>query len=267
MSHPIAYAVNYIKQRIPLEILNRVYMSNCCHNRMTAESLDDRIKSQVVYPYVVVDSNLVGGTQDVVRLDGLPREMLDPFTSIWTIPKSATNGRSIVSALSVSYAGSQGMMGLQTMMPNMGVMQRGYSQIYDSRAPMPIISTANITLVGENQVFVQDINILPTNLLLRCWMDNPEDFSHLNPTVYRQFGQLCLYAAKMDIYTKMVIQLGAGQLMFGQELGPMADIITSYSDAEENYNTFIEETWYAKIVTADHESSRRMIKLQLGGGF
>lgn len=267
MQNPLSYAVNYIKQRIPMEILRRVYMDKCCHSRITAESLDDRIRSQIIFPIVVVDSNLVGGTEDLIPLDGLDRETIDPYTAIWTIPKSVTNGRSIVSALSVSYSGAMGTMGIQTMMPNMGLMQRAGMQMFQSRGPLPIIATANVTLVGENQVFVQDISTLPTNVMLRCWLDNPEDFNHLNPAIYRDFGKLCLFAAKMDIYNKMIVKMNAGELMFGQELGSIRDIITSYSDAEENYNTFIEEVWYTKMVSADHEAQKTLLKLQLGGGF
>ena len=117
--NPLSYALNHLRQVIPAEILRQVFMSRVNYSFDLAVSLDTRIREEVLLPVVMLDCNLVGGLETWIRLAGMPREQVDPFTHIYRIPKTATQGRSIISALSVSY-GEGAVVGATNLIPVRG---------------------------------------------------------------------------------------------------------------------------------------------------
>lgn len=266
MDNPITYALSYIKRYIPPQVLDVTYMTGLDHRYRGPLSLDDRIRSKVLHGIVVVDCNLIGGTEVTVAMDSSTRENVDSFSAVYTIPKAATNNRSIVSVLSVNYGMNTPNQQLGTS-PNGDFMSKAVAGLWWSNAPIPTTSTARATLIGENKVLVKDNIALPTSLYLRCWLENPDDYGHLAKPMYLSFAKLCLFAVQADIYTTMIVSMDQGVLQSGQELGALRSIIESYSDAQENYWTFYNEEWQGTVRAGDFESQTKLIKLALGGRY
>lgn len=262
---PITYALNHVRKVIPRQILDKTFLSNWQYNNTFPISLDQRIREDVINNRVMVDCNLLGGTEIWVRLNGLVRENPDAWTWIYRIPKSLTQGRSIVAALSVSF-GEGAVVGATNLIPVRGnSLQDAAAGLLNSSNPIPMIATAKTHLIGDNVVLISDNMALPTNIFLRCWIENDSEMTNLNPRSYRAFAKLTELAVKSFIYNEMVIKMDMGEIFGGVQLGRFKEIVDSYSDAEEMYMTHLNEVMGRVFELNDAEGQRRHIQLMVGG--
>jgi hypothetical protein len=93
----IKKAVDEIKYSIPMEILQQVFVKPSKHWRDAPASLDDAIISTVIRSQVMVDMDLVGGTEVYIPLWMSPSKLVDLYMTVYNIPKDLTQGRSITS--------------------------------------------------------------------------------------------------------------------------------------------------------------------------
>jgi hypothetical protein len=52
-----------------------------------------------------------------------------------------------------------------------------------------------------------------------------------------------VWAVKAYLYNKLIVPINSGYLSGGQELGMFKSVLEGYSDAEENYQTYLKEIW------------------------
>jgi hypothetical protein len=62
------------------------------------------------------------------------------------------------------------------------------------------------------------------------------------------------------------LTLERGYLEHGQELGAVKNYVDGLSDAEENYQTYLEENWAAISVMNDRPLYDDLLKMQLDPG-
>lgn len=261
----IQRTLNDIKQKIPRAILDKVFIKNTIGGFHTPTSLDYKIRQEVIDARVIPDCNLMGGTEINVPLISLSPQILDPFNIVYRIPKSLTQNRSISRLLSMTY-GEAGFMG----MANLGTM--GGSPLMDAaegvmRAamPIPIISTAYLSLVAENTVLVRDNVHLPGSLYLRCVVDADENFNHLPPASIKAFSKLAVLATKAYIFNNIIIDMDVAQLHGGVGVGRFREVVDGYADADELYETEFEEKWRAISMLSDPVQKQRSLKMIVGG--
>lgn len=267
--NPITYALNNLRMHIPIEVLEKTFFGLNPSRFVTPTSLDSIIRDQVIDAKVLVDCNLIGSEEVYVPLQNLPATRVDNFTTIYNIPKSLTQGRSITSALSVAY-GFGSPIGANMSGGNMGL--RNSSSLLDaasgvmmSQAPIPDVSTAYVTLIGENTIMIQDTVALPGNIALRCKIESDANFSQLSGPAYMQFAELVLLATKAFIYVKNQIPMDRAYLSGGQDLNAYRNIIDSYSDAAVNYNDYFRTVWRKVSILDSYQSKRRHLGLITGG--
>ena len=266
--NPIEKALSEVKFRIPPQIVNEIFSRRTLNWRIPNISIDEQIRNSVIRARVLVDCNLVGGTEAMIPLDTVPVEQIDTFTNIYRIPKSLTNGRTIMSALSVSYssvslqgiAGGLGGVRPQSVTP---ISMAGMAMM-DSNSPTPLASSAKVQLIAENTIMVRDINPLISTGYLRCILENDENLSHIQARSILQFCDLVVLAVKAFIYNEYIITLDQAQLSGGQELGRFKEIIEGYSDTDEMYREYLAKTWSGVAFMNDRETMNRFIKLQIG---
>jgi hypothetical protein len=263
---PLSKCIDEVKFRIPRAILEAVFIKRAQHWRLTPASLDEHILNEVVRPRVLVDCNLVGGTEVFIPLDGVPLERGNDYTTVYRIPKDKTQGRSIMSVLNITFSDPTKVSsyGVAAGAHNSIMMQAGQA-VMDAMGSMPVTSTAYVQLIGENVVMVRDTVVLPANIYLRCLLENDENMSHLQLKSYRDFSKLVEYAVKAYIYNEYVIPMDMGELYGGQALGRFKEIIDSYADAEELYQNFITEKWQKISLMNDREQWTRFLRLGMGG--
>lgn len=265
--NPIQKAIMDVKYKIPPQILQAAFVHREFGHRPIPYNVDALIRDKVIEERVMVDCNLVGGQQVVIPLLNVQPEYLDPTTVIYRIPKALTQGRSILRALSMSVgAGSAAAMG---MLNNTGGY--GYSQIEDAadlmsaaQSAIPMVSSAYLRVIAENTVMVTEQIALPSNVSLRCMLEYDPDFSQLKPTSIPKFTRLVELAVKAYIYNELVIPMGQGQLSGGMELGRFREVVDSYADSNELYDTYLQETWRKVALLDDATSRERHLRLIAG---
>ena len=266
----ITKAIFDIKQTIPIEVLNLAFLPRDNNFNVAPLSLDEYIKDKVIMKRVMQDANIVGGRTALVPLNTVAPIYSDPFTCVYRVPKSLTQGCDIVSALSVNYypysiVGS----GLGTsyfpagLFNNTSLVTAGAQRIADSYSDVPPISVACVDLIGPNTVVVRDFYRTTYAFFLRCILANEENLNNINPRSWIKFSKLCILAVKSYIYNTMVIELDRAYLMGGQELGAVKEIIERYSDAEEQYIEYLETKWQKVAFINDQFAYNRFLKLQV----
>lgn len=267
--NPIKKAVDDIRYRIPKEILSLVFTDYNSNWRKTPISLEEQILNKVIRPRVLVDCNLVGGAQVFISLDGVPSEMTNDYTTVYYIPKDRTQNRSIISVLSISYLTAAAMASMQN---NTGFSScsatptlQAAQAMMNSFSNIPPVSTARISLIGDNTVLIRDVAPPIGFGFLKCIIENDNQLSNIQLRSIPDFTQLCTLACKSFIYNDYIVTLDRGQLYAGQDIGIVKQIIESYSDAEELYQTFLREKWQKIAFMNDRETMEGFLKLQIGG--
>lgn len=268
----LSKAMDHIKQTIPTEVL-QVALRDDLHNwRKAPASLDTLITEKIIDPRVLIDANLVGGTQAIIDLDGLTPVHDDNYSTIYEVPLSKTGNRKIMSVLSVGYlpfAMSFGFGGLSQPIAapsSMNDLGATGQRVMDASSSIPVVSSAQVDLIGYNTVLIRDQQRMTATYTLRCMLANEEALNNISPRSYIPFAQLCALAVKAYIYNKLIIRIDQAYLSGGQELGAMKSYIENLSDSEEMYQTFLREKWQGIAYMNDRTSHERFIRLQVSPG-
>lgn len=279
--NPITLAINHVKYTIPMALLEKVFINGSFGWRAGPKSsIDDQILNLVIRPRVMMNCDLVGGVQAVISLEGLNQVRPENWITIIHIPKDRTDGRTITAVLDVSYYsaasiagyGNAGAAGIGAFGGPTGfnevensAMVSALTSVVGAMDKIPMISTARVSLIAENTIMIKDGVILSPNSFARVMLANDENLSNLQIRSYPDFFQLVEFAVKAYIYNELVITVDTAELRYGQALGIFKDILSSYSDAEANYQTFLAETWKKVAFMNDHETYTRLLKLMIGG--
>lgn len=243
----IKKAVDEIKYSIPMEILQQVFVKPSKHWRDAPASLDDAIISTVIRPQVMVDMDLVGGTEVYIPLWMSPSKLVDLYMTVYNIPKDLTQGRSITSAISVSYISSgelSSVPGFQTFdsCSVTPVLQAGQAA-FESMNSIENTSTANVSLIGDNVVLVQDVATSVGYGFLKAIIANDSNLGNIQLRSIPVFTELCELACKAYIYNQLVIKMDRGIIYAGHELGAFMNEVNKYADARTMYKEHLKTKW------------------------
>lgn len=263
---PITKALQEVRFNVPEPILESTFLDPQLIQQGIPVSLDHRIKEDVIDARVRQDCNLTGAVQAEIPLRDLnPRHVHRGL--VFEIPKSLTQGRTITSTLSVAYGeatGSHNAGGIYGAPKSaLGSALQG---VTSAASNPPSTSTARVQLIGENVIYVEERMAIPTDMWLRCMVTHDSLFSGLHPSSYLSFSNMVVLATKDHVYRTQLVNLGQGQLQFGQNLGVFREIIESYADASEMYYEYIREVWPRVASFSDETSRRRHLGMILGGG-
>lgn len=266
--NPIQKALDEVKWEIPPEILQLVFIDRLKQWRYTPISLDQQIIDLVIRPRVLVDCNLVGGAEVYIPLDkcGIELDMSEQYSTVYRIPKSMTQGRSILSVKNITFSDPTYMSSAATI-ANMGASQMLYAgqAVMNAHATIPTVSSATVQLIGENTVLVRDNAMLPMNSYLRAVLSNDENMNHLQLVSYLPFAEMVVMAVKAYIYVNRLIPMDKGELYAGVELGSIRSKIEEYADANELYREYRKTKWRKIAFMNDRESYSRYLRRQIGG--
>lgn len=265
--------IDELRYRIPSEILNIAFKDNNNNWRQHQPiSLNEQILTKVIRPRVIVDSNIIGGQEVLINLDGLYPEYQDVQNIVYIIPMEKTQYRQIMSALSISflpYASALGSSG--TGMATFGNMNTNEltnvgMRINNAMSSVPVISTSTVELIGDNTIVIRNPNRMTGFYQLRCILANEANLNNINHRSIHPFAKACEFAVKSYIYNKMIIPMDTTYLLGGQDLGAVKTYIESLSDSEENYQTYLKEVLQAVLFMNDQESYTRFIRCQISPG-
>ena len=262
--------MDLITKAIPREILRMAYLEDRVADFIAAPtSLEKAIRDKTILPRVVVDTDIVGGQTVIVSLDGIAPKAFDDHNYIFEIPPDRLDNRTILSVLSINYFRSENLPAYQFnsapgIAPMMGSeLSMSAQRAMNSRGSIPIVSTAECTVVGHNVVMVRNHLKTAAMTQIRCRIENDENLGNLPITVAPVFSKLCTYAVKAFIYNELIVKLDRGRIDRGHEIGAIKNIIDSYSDAEENYRTCRDEEWGAVALMCDRLVYEDLLKMMV----
>jgi hypothetical protein len=269
--NPIIKAIDDLKFKIPMQVLQIAFQRDEWNYYNPNLSLDEQIRLKVINPRVLFDCNMVGGQQVTIPLDGLQPIMADQYIVVYNIPPERTANRTIISVLSVGYMPYQanfnlGMGNVSFASPlSMNSVTHAGQRIADSVSVLPVISNSQVEIIGHNTIAIRESRV--TSLyFLRCVVENEENLNNIMPRTMYNLSKLIELAVKSYIYNKLRVRIDQAFLQGGQELGAVKEIVDSYADSEEMYQTYLRETWARVSVMNDHAAYDRIIKLSISPG-
>jgi len=232
-----------IKFQIPSDILNLAFMDTQNY-RNTVTSIDDQIMTDVIRKRLMVDLNLSSQETLNVPLQSCTLLYHDTVKTAYQIPKSITNGRSIVSVHNMlsgyhmhgdSMLTNHQLSGSTILDNSIGLM--------NSLDNVNLRQTSRVDLIGENTVLI-DMGMLD-NLAanISVVVENDYNLNNINPRAYGALSHLAVLITKAYIYNTMVVKINKGQIYAGHELSIIKDIVDEYKDAEELYREYYNTVW------------------------
>lgn len=280
--NPINYALDrIINSDIPIEILNEAFMSRRALNDYTIKTLEQRMREVVIDKRIYSDCNIVHPTRINVALSQCKYLRGDSFQSVWYVPKTLTQGKTIVSAIELAsaYTATNDPDFSYSSGNNAGLMNSAYQnsgrngslpgagqQMLRSVSPIPLVTNASLHILNENTILVKDAVVVPGTMMLRVAVENDENFNHIRLPYYPLFHELCLLAVQQYIYRTLIIAMDSGFLQGGMELNSFKDEVSKYSDAGELYKEKLEE-WTKSAYLMDDTSKQEHYAMITGGGW
>lgn len=264
----VAKALEEIKFQIPVEVLNIGFKHevDAMSSRNIATSTDDRILTNVIRKRVLVDCNLVGGIPATIPVEYCNILQTNPDEFVIDVPKTLTSGKSIVNVLSLvanmNYVGASVVpMPVYDTSPILS----SATTMYNSMKTVNLIQTSRLELIGENTVIVQEPHLMIFNAFLKVNLEYDDNMSNLNARFIRGFSKACVLATKAWLYNKLLVIIDQSRIYAGHDLSVITDVINSYSDAEEQYQEYIDTTLKKLLMMSNKDTMTRMVSSMIGG--
>lgn len=261
----LATALNRLRFTIPIEILQYAFQPPTYGIGRSMYSLDELIMANVIRPRVMIDCKIVGGMEMYISMAGIPMERPDDITTVYRIPKSRTQGKSILSVLNITFSDPTLTSSYDSAsLSQSTTMQRGFQAMTDAMGTIPLVSSAGVQLIAENAIMFKDNIVLTANMYLRCLMEDDPTMSHISIRSYNAFGELVEHAVKAHIYNTTKIRLDKGALSGGQELGSIKEVIDEYKDSYQIYADYLKTKWAKIAMINDREQYNRHLRTMVG---
>ncbi len=260
-----------IKQAIPPPVLEVAFMKRKGRNHKYAGDLDWEIRNKVIDARIRVDLSILGAETINVPLRHAEVQFLEnqDYRTVLRVPKSLTKGRPISQVIAFNYwfntVAADLNNGWQTSSYNIqscgnSPMMGAAQQILRAASPAPINSSANVELIGENVVVINDYmgKVQQGSLTVRVGQD--EELSNWNGAAIFHLSRYAVMAAKAWVWSNTIIDLDSGCLYGGAELSRIQQIIDGYADANDNYVDYRDEVIQA--VNAMNDGARHQTFLR-----
>lgn len=250
-----------IYNTIPMEVLEAAF-----NPHKEDVSLDECILKEVIRSRVRDDISLRGGKVFKLILDLNWCEFttspsryalgLAGSYSTYKVPPEAREHRDICAVLGVRFPIVLGSPATSSTFYNNSSLkgttvgsaacaalqaQTGAGQIV---SPQGSIREGNVIQLNPPQY-----NFVPWQVKVRLMYD--DNFSGMDVSVVYPFIELCEFAVKAYIYTKLIFQIESNLVVYGADIGVMKDIVSQYADANEKYDEQIIQLGGAELLDAD----------------
>jgi len=264
----LIYSIGEINNTIPKELLQAAFTIDDTTETVNLNSIDDKIMRKLLRKRVLIDANIVGGIEIILPLMRIQPSFFEHFYTIYQIPTELTLNKEIISVLNLTMMPGSGVFGGAGMaghdIGNIGYMNRNpimnaANRIGQAAAPAGVLTNAHLEIVGFNTVLIYANFRVLNNFGLRVLLENDTNLNNIQPRSYKAFSMACVLACKAYIYNKLIIPVNSGYLASGQDLGVFKSILESYSDAENDYRTYIQEKLGVILFINDNTKYNRYV--------
>lgn len=267
-------AIADVRRKIPRQVLEVAFLGEIGRANRHGQGIEWYIRNRVIDNWVRPDCDLLGAYEDNIPLANAEVSHDSQYRLTARVSKEATGGRSIVAALALNYIYNvpggmvnNGWQGNSFNMQNKGnspVLNVG-SRILRSASPAPITGSASVQLVAENTVLITDYIGDVRQCSITCRLSHDPEMTVIQPGAVKPFNQLVLLATKAFIYNETVVDMDEAYLYNGMELSRIREIIDSYADAAELYETFYEEQWRGVNFSNDANRNGNYLRTLVAG--
>lgn len=243
------YLLNRINSTIPIQILEEAF-----EPKKYYQSLDERIKDEILLGRVLPDCNLFAGkvARIVLQASWAESTSIPPMVGIITtgdytvyrIPPKYRDYKKIVSVTALEYP-PQYYSG--NMLTYNGYNMTGSNagdvacQVLNSVTgsggmyhPTPILKEGNLIYIYPPQSTHMD-------WILICKLAYDDEFSNINDSAVYPLMQLVECATKAYIFNKLALKIDQMKLEGGYDFGRFKEIVDGYSDQNEKYDELLLE--------------------------
>lgn len=237
MSGAIEYFLDVIERSIPSKLLDICFKPKPEHGISNVPySVREAIRQEVINDWLVRDINTKGVSDIVLPLSTAQIRNASRNQLVIHIPRSATGGRRIIGISRMGFFNPYAISNLSALGAVTSTeMQRAISKLATSVSAIPRVETGYITLINENTFLVEDLILTSTNFWVGVTLEADEYLSNIKPAYYDKFSEFAMLACKAVIYRKMINDRDASIIEGGHELGSLNDMVSSWSDADEQY--------------------------------
>ena len=256
--------------RINRQILEYAYAPMNVNWRRAPTTIEEYITNSVIKARVMPMCNMYGGTEVLVPVDDLQRQVVDDFTSLYYVPPHLVNNREIVSALSITFHSYNMGYTPGGYVPNLSGVSNPFVNpglsLMNAADVTSLFSNAQLEVVDGNTILVRNTNGFVNMGFFRLLVGNSMDMSTIGLTALPVFMDLCTLAVKSHIYVKTRVKLDMGKLEAGHELGAIREEIEKFADSEELFQTMLREKWGKVSKANDQLTMDRLLRLQITAG-
>jgi hypothetical protein len=268
----LSIALDRVKFEINPEVLELAFAprrynpakQNFTRENRSGVSTDAMIRRAIIDARVMVDINLCSGVENVVSLNGLPVERIDPWSMIYRIPKERTGGRTITAVYSLSFGQGSVLGTSYNGTSDSSAALDAAAGVLQSNMPWTQVQTAFVSLIGENTVLVSNMGQQPGALYLRCQVTHEPNLANIAPENYDVFTELVILAAKAYVYNNTIVSLDEGAIKAGASIGRIREIIDGYADSNQLYKEHMRDNWRVVAHMNDREKNKRHMRYTVG---
>lgn len=253
----IQYCVQQVKHQIPLEVLNKAFMTGNTVNCGFFANLDEEIRLKVLVGRVIKDTNLVGGMEVDLSTDDAIVTSDGGHNTSYHYTDESLHGHEILSVLRFM----EGVSGYGFAASPNATMSSGLScnttqsscgasssQAVINGLGKALMSTGGgssppsntmVRMVAKNTILVSNSYTQRTGYF-RVAITNDPELNNIQPRTWPAFSKLVVAAAKAYIYNILVIAVGQGFLYGGAELNNLTDYVNSLDNSEQEYQDLLQ---------------------------
>lgn len=252
MNNAIDYAIGVITRQIPPQLLRKVFVEKDRFSAQRTVSPEYMIRHRIIEQIIIPDCNVMGGQHvDILTYD-LPKQLVQSGFLI-EIPLEKTQGQHLTSVQVIGM--DNGGLSVDSSIGGMASAIINQAKGYRSGF------TNQVRLVGPNMVLVENIAITHT---LRGTIGYDNRISSLDKFYWNDFARLCVLATKALIYNDYILELGFLNSSGSTPNQYLVSTVEGYQQAQEDYQTMINEEMSKILILADPLAKRDHLKLATG---
>lgn len=258
-----SHAISMVKWIIPEMILEDALRDHRSRQRRTPGNLDEMIRRKIIKGRVMPDLNAIGGVGIQIILNGLSFTKLSTYERIYRIPLSFTQGRPITKAskvvLNVTSNYAERIPGQSSRSIYTSPLERSVQSVIASHKPVPNIANADVEILGDNVLKIQDYYNFSSDIMLDCKIAYSADFHECKKPYFNDFADLVTEAAKAYCYAQLALKLDQTRLEGGRDFSRYKEFVDEWRDSMQSYRQLIDEKWGTILILMDNSSKNKHI--------
>ena len=269
----VNYAINLVKQVIPSAVLERSFSTvpgfTCTFN---PTSIEDQIRSTILYGRVFTDMNVVGGLERFLAVSDGQKLYEDDFGVSYFYDTDDLHGAEIIAVhYYSSYLASNGILvrsggvnsSNRSMCDDKDVYQHLSGVVEANKPNMSSFFNNTLTkLVAKNTILAS--LTAKSSGFFKVILSNDPELQQLQPRSWRDFSKLLILAVKAYIYKEEIIKIDQSAIYNGVELSGIKGYITGLENSEEEYQEQLTK-WMKISFMNDRPAYARYIASQTRG--